>query len=366
MGDGENRGPWTVANSASLVAVLADHCELAANPSGVALDEWPEGEDMKRETYHLNAAPGAVDAEAGVMRDITIIAFGEAKGHDAFVDDATLAEAISLLIGKSLKAYVTHDGAYGDRTLGAVGLFGGFYLQDGKIKAATFTAFDRYKRDEADRYNRLFELAQMAPDEFGISIVFNGSLAWPLRSGEDLPFEDSQPPDGAVREVPSIRIESIESADFVAQPAATPSLFNEDGGNQLDEPAIDNMSDTETTLDTEEITEDVEAEEVTTEEVLEAIEETEEPEAEEPTEEPEVEGTSLNECIERIEVLEALLTDAEERVAKLDQLIEGQPALDAQPDEIQTKTVREQYLSLTGAEKSNFWKAHKQQILLGK
>ena len=325
---------------------------------------------MKRQNYYLNAQPGSVDAEAGVMRDVTIISFGEAKGHDAFVDDATLAEAINLLIGKSLKAYVTHDGAYGDRTLGEVGLFGGFYLQEGKIKAATFTAFDSFKRDESDRYNRLFELAQMAPEEFGISIVFTAGLAWPMRNGDDLPYEfENEAPDGAVRDIPSIRIESIESADFVAQPAATPSLFNEDGGNQLDESTIDNMSENETT---EQLAEEAPADEAAEEEVIEeeAAEEVAEEEAEE---EAADEGASLGECIERIEVLEALLTDTEERMelaekraVGLEQLLDGQPALDAQPEEVETKTVREQYLSLTGADRNAFWKLHKQTILQGK
>ena len=38
----------------------------------------------ERKTYQLAAKPDAVDVEAGLMRDVTIIAFGEAKGHEAF------------------------------------------------------------------------------------------------------------------------------------------------------------------------------------------------------------------------------------------------------------------------------------------
>ena len=327
---------------------------------------------MKREKLYLNAQPGAVDAEAGTMRDVTIIAFGEAKGHEAFVDDATLNGAMALLIGKSLKAYVTHDGAYGDRTLGEVGLFGGFYLQDGKIKASTFKAFDSFKADEPDRYNRLFELAQMAPEEFGISIVFTGELAWPLRSGEDQPFEFDAAPEGAVRDIPSIRIASIESADFVAQPAATPSLFNEGEAEQLDETPLTDMA-AEKIEDTEE-TEDALADEVTEEVALETeTEEAEEVEATEAEEDVADEGTTLAEVIDRIGILEAQVTDAEERVAaaesrvaNLDELLDGQPALSAQTDEAEAKTTREKYLSLTGADRNAFWQAHKQEILLGK
>lgn len=321
----------------------------------------------ERKHYQLDAMPGAVDSEAGTMRDVTIIAFGEAKGHDAFIDDRTLEGAIKLLMGKSLKAYVTHDNAYGDRTLGEIGLFGGFYLQDGKIKAATFQAFDSFKKDEPEKYNRLFELAQMAPEEFGISIVFTGSLAWPLRSGDDMEFEDDTPPDGAVREIPSIRVSSIESADFVAKPAATPSLFNQDG-EQLDESSIGNM-DEEKTLETEETeeaaTEEVVAE-VTEDEPTEA-EETEEAaeETEEVAEESEESDDALA-IIERLEILEVELQDSRDTVAKLEKLLDGQPALDAQPEETEAKSIREQYLSLTGAARHTFWVAHKNEILMGK
>lgn len=177
--------------------------------------------ELSRYAYAA-AAPAAdkIDAEAGTMRDVSILSIGPALGHDSFVDEDSLDTALVELRGERLPAYITHRGAlWDDRLTREIGMFDSFRVEGDQL-FANFTAFDSFREDDTRKFKRLFELAQKMPERFGLSIVFSGRRVWATKGG-DLPLNDDESrPDAAIYEFPSIRINAVSSADFVDQPAA--------------------------------------------------------------------------------------------------------------------------------------------------
>ena len=175
----------------------------------------------------LGAKPGRVDLEAGTIAGISILTVGEARGHGMMISEKTLEAAIVLLMGKSLPAYLSHAGAHGDRLLTEAGYFSGFYRDRDQIRARKFTALDTFKKYEREKYDRLFEIAEKAPQTFGVSIVFEGQLFWEMRDGSEETMEVGlDAPENARFEIPTVRPLDITSADFVDTPAANGALFS--------------------------------------------------------------------------------------------------------------------------------------------
>lgn len=179
--------------------------------------------------------PSKVDREAGTMEGISIISAGEAKGHQMMISQKTLESTITLLLGKSLPAYVSHGGASGDRLLTEAGYFSEFYRDKEKIRANKFVALESFKKYEPEKYERLFEIAEVAPESFGVSIVFEGQLFWEMADGSEMGMDVGfEAPENARFEIPTIRPLAITSADFVDTPAANGALFS----GKVDKPSI--------------------------------------------------------------------------------------------------------------------------------
>lgn len=159
-----------------------------------------------------------LDRVAGVLRDVSIISTGEALGHEMMVTQMTLGRTLSLLEGQTVPAYITHGGASFDRLLDEIGTFSGFYISGERLLAREFTAFPSFMKDDAPRFNRLFDLASAAPGSFGISMVFEASLAWETKGNTFIQAE-SRPAD-ALYAYPTVLPTLIHSFDFVDAPAA--------------------------------------------------------------------------------------------------------------------------------------------------
>ena len=183
------------------------------------------GQFGRRLTF--KAGVGFANRETGTIYDVVIVEEGEALGHEMMITDRSLAAAEKLLKGRKLPAYVTHDNAFGDRLLNEIGIFSDFYRDGAKLRAGKFQALPSFRNDEPERFGRLFDLVEMSPDTFGVSIVFEGALEWETPEGliEFTSFSDV--PDDALFDFPTITPSDISSADFVDQPAATSSLFSQ-------------------------------------------------------------------------------------------------------------------------------------------
>ena len=174
--------------------------------------------------------PSNVDKENGIIEGISILTTGEAKGHQMMISQKTLESSITLMMGKSIPAYLSHSGATGDRLLTEAGYFSGFYREKNKIRASRFTALASFKEYDREKYDRLFEIAEVAPETFGVSIVFEGQLFWEMSDGSEQTMEAGlDAPENSRFDYPTVRPLKITSADFVDTPAANRALFSEKG-----------------------------------------------------------------------------------------------------------------------------------------
>lgn len=181
--------------------------------------------DSQRIVFQRGLAASSISNKG--FSDVSIIQGDrEALGHGIFIDETGLGQLMGLLMGKSLPAYVTHDGAmFEDRLTREVGMFSGFYRDGNKIKAKSFSFFESFKEHNKEEFDKLVELADKMPEQMGVSIVFAGTAVWVGADGEETPGYLPEP-EGAMYGMPVVRFASVESADFVKNPAANSGLFS--------------------------------------------------------------------------------------------------------------------------------------------
>lgn len=197
----------------------------------------------EKDSIFCFAEGGKVDKAKGIISDVSVMSTGEAKGHGILIDEKTLEQLSELLVGQSLPAYVTHEGAiWGDRVTQEAGLFYGFSYdkEAGKVKGS-FKAFESFKKHEEKKFDTLFELAEELPENFGVSIVFNLGLEWELEDGSRI--ESFIEPDNAVNDMPFARPKKVFSVDFVDRPAANEGLFRENDNQSNDKTMKDNKDE---------------------------------------------------------------------------------------------------------------------------
>lgn len=138
----------------------------------------------------------AVDSTAGIIRDVSVIAVGAAKGHGVLIDRTTLEQVKTCAetYANGLKVKMSHAGDAGD----IVGFLSGFRIVGDKLLAdLTLLKTSRFR-------DYVLELAATIPDTFGLSIAFAG----PTEEREKQRFA---------------RCSEIYSADLVSEPAANPT-----------------------------------------------------------------------------------------------------------------------------------------------
>jgi hypothetical protein len=164
------------------------------------------------------------------LQDVSILTKGEADGHGKIVDEKTLEQFMQLSLGKSIPAYLTHEGAIDgagrpmDRLGKEIGMFSGFYRDGDKVRAKNFQFLEAFKTTEQKTYATLLEMAKGFSDNLGISPVLRHALAWVTGSGE-VPADGKTVPAGALNKFPSMRLRELLSCDFVRKPAANVGLF---------------------------------------------------------------------------------------------------------------------------------------------
>lgn len=180
------------------------------------------------------------------LQDVSILTIGEAGGHGMLVDEQTIQDFIKLSIGKSIPAYLTHEGAQDPKTgrpldrLGKeIGMFSGFYRDGNKVRAKNFTFLESFKSAEPKAYSTLVEMAKNFAENLGISPVMRHFKAWVMKDGKEL-AADGTVPASALNEFPSMRLRDLLSCDFVQKPAANLGLFEA----KIDDKPNTIMSDT--------------------------------------------------------------------------------------------------------------------------
>ncbi len=300
----------------------------------------------------------SIDQAKGSMTSVSLIQIGEAKGHGMFIDEESLESALDVL-GENLPAYVTHEGAIeSDRLLKEVGVFSGFFIEQGKLKAESFKALSSFREDEPERFRRLFDLAESMPDAFGLSLVFEPELVWIMEDGTELPI-DKGSAKNAVRDLPSVRFKSIRSADFVDAPAA-----NEGGLFSANSQTGEKPMDEETNIEDEKVVEF--DEQATDQEVEEQTEQNEVDQIESLKAEIEELKATINGLNSQVEELTGKLSDANDENAKLSASVKGEEVLaegDADVSDNSSQDIVAQFTEANGAKAQNIWRQNKDQII---
>ena len=166
---------------------------------------------------------GTVDRELGTISGVSVISTPEAKGHGIKIDAASIESFYEVTKGKQITAYYTHDD---NEALDAIGIWHNFAIvQDGEFTKlqADFEALDAWKTHHPDQFDSLFELAEKAPESFGVSAEFSGKAIYYSEEGEEIEYKSED-------EEKEIYARAVEVSAFsiVAQPAANPTgLFSE-------------------------------------------------------------------------------------------------------------------------------------------
>jgi hypothetical protein len=146
------------------------------------------------------ASTGAIDAEAGVIRGVSLITKGPALGHGVMIDDKTLEQvktAAEQYTG-GLKVKLNHSSGAGD----IVGYIDTLRIDGEKLLG------DMHLLQNSPHRAYILEIADRIPDTFGLSIAFSG------------PSEKSSDKLTTLQ-----RCSEIYSVDLVDSPAANPSGF---------------------------------------------------------------------------------------------------------------------------------------------
>jgi hypothetical protein len=298
-----------------------------------------------------------VDADAGMIENVSLIQLGVAVGHEMQIDQRSLETAL-VALGDNLPAFITHEGALdSDRILEQIGAFSDFYLDGGKLRG-TFRAFDSFRVDESNRYNRLFDIASEMPDAFGVSMVFEADLVWPDPDGREWSIDEK--PVGVRQQFPSVRFLNVSSADFVESPAANEGLFS-----------ISSTNTKSNLIMSEEQTKTDETEVEALAEISEPVEELDQAESEE----SETANNALAELVDNLTMklaelqsevadLKGALSESENKSKTLEQAFEGVDALDESTEEpAPALSIVETFNNADPREQRRLWKESKSQLL---
>ena len=159
--------------------------------SAVAYNTYRDEEEMEC---------GDEEMEANDFGGVSILEIGEAKGHDLFVDKLSLEKAMDIMkqAPNGVKVKMNHGSGL-DAVVG--------FARNARIEGNKLVA-DLKLLKNSQHYGLIKEMADEAPDQFGISLAF-------VNESESINGKDF------------IRPQSIASADLVSSPAATNGLFEE-------------------------------------------------------------------------------------------------------------------------------------------
>ena len=155
---------------------------------------------MAAPTITFAVAAGKIDAEAGVIRGVSLISEGPALGHGVMVDARTLQQvkAAAEQYEGGLKVKLDHNSGAGD----IIGYVDALRIEGKKLLG------DLHLLQNSPHRGYVLEIAEKIPDTFGLSIAFSG----PVEMSSD-------------KKTMLQRCSEIYSVDLVSEPAANEGLF---------------------------------------------------------------------------------------------------------------------------------------------
>lgn len=151
---------------------------------------------------------GRIDREKGVISGVSCVTIGEAKGHETWIDRKTLetVQQVASEFSTGVKVKFRHGkrGEFQNVVDESCGILKNFRVDGKQVRADLHVL----KSLEAGTKDKLFEMAEVMPDQFGLSIVFSGV---------------NETIDGKKY----LRCQELQSIDLTDKPAANPDgLFS--------------------------------------------------------------------------------------------------------------------------------------------
>jgi hypothetical protein len=159
---------------------------------------------MKLSSFGRIASKQKIDKDAGIIHGVSVISKGEALGHELVIDSKTLTQVAELAsqFSDGLKVRLNHPEGKGGTVQSIVGALKNFRVDGSQVRA------DLHLLKSDENYDKIFELAETQPENFGLSIVFSGKS----ETEDDLKLA---------------RCTEIYACDLVDTPAANPTgLFS--------------------------------------------------------------------------------------------------------------------------------------------
>lgn len=151
---------------------------------------------------------GKVDREKGIIFGVSVITVGEAKGHGVQIDHKTLetVKEVATEFSGGVKVKMRHkqEGEHQNVIGDSAGTLKNFSIDGDKVRAD----FHIFKSLDDKVKEKIFEMAETIPDQFGFSIAFSGVME---KRGE----------------TNYARCQELQSIDLSDNPAANPTgLFD--------------------------------------------------------------------------------------------------------------------------------------------
>jgi hypothetical protein len=194
----------------------------------------------KRFTFRPAKATFGVNPESKILTNVVLLeANREASGHGIYIDEKSLETALGSVQEKGgvLKAYYTHNhrGAasswWANMTedshseLFIPGYFTDIRVEDNKLIAGTFEFFDAFAAEHPFIVAQILEMAEKTPTLIMQSIEFWGYGVYVDEDGNEYQ-EAPEDTELQYNGMPAVRVVEMFASAFVADGAATSSLFH--------------------------------------------------------------------------------------------------------------------------------------------
>lgn len=193
--------------------------------------ELPVKESLFRGARVPAAAPVQVsrdggDNGAGMLSGVSLIAAGEALGHDMWIDDVTLSQVAEQAgQGKhGIKSRFTHPSMSADGMGRHLGRIKDVRVEGDRVLGDLHFAKSAHSTPDGNLAEYVMELAEEDPAAAGLSIVFEHDAE--REEAYRASFSDSDgfdsPDENNFKNLPHVRLAKLRAADVVDEPAANP------------------------------------------------------------------------------------------------------------------------------------------------
>ena len=166
------------------------------------------------------------DNGAGMLSGVSLIAAGEALGHDMWIDDVTLSQVAEQAgQGKhGIKSRFTHPSMSADGMGRHLGRIKDVRVEGDRVLGDLHFAKSAHSTPDGNLAEYVMELAEEDPAAAGLSIVFEHDAE--REEAYRASFSDSDgfdsPDENNVKNLPHVRLAKLRAADVVDEPAANP------------------------------------------------------------------------------------------------------------------------------------------------